>query len=305
MFTLTRHELEAFEAVCSGKDSIKKMTDGGDYSGRTAYRLVTSLRQKGLLFSGNTNEDGLKPSSSLHSAALRRYVTSKRHPLDVITGSKLLILISISSSPKSLDTVAEETLLSRGTVRVLACSLRNSAVLTVEDDMMRIPRSNAFMTQFLQDFARGANMAMVQSKAREGTVLWSEGLECIFSAASTTVLEGMSKTAASAFHDYGIQLIGYTTYYHMAHWRPKLRAEDLALHQLLIDPQSTRGISYSLLLLRKVGFNRDYLTKEAKRLRVWDLVKEMIHCLSGLRVHNPLLPEMTELEELFREYGVM
>ena len=304
MITLTKHELEAFEAICLGRDSTKKMSGTTSFSSRTAYRLVRSLRQKGLLAEDRASEDRLKPSSSLHSAALRRYVISRQHPLDAISGSKLLMLISVSSRAKSLERVAAETLLTKGTVRVLAWSLKNLGILTMDGDMIRIPRSNMPMTNFLRDFARGANMALVESKAKEGMVLWSEGLECIFSAAALIDPEGANRTAVSAFPDFGLQFIGYTTYYHLAHWRPRLRVEDLALHELLIDPQSTRGISYSLLLLRKEGYDPDYLAREAERLGVGDLAKDMITYLSGIEVDDPQLPKRSELEDLFREYGV-
>ena len=152
---------------------------------------------------------------------------------------------------KSIMQIAKETRLKQETVRVLVWNLKKFGLVTQQGSKISISPTDLLMKQFLQDFSRGMNLRIMQDKTKVGNMLWSAGLECIFSTSSLDDLTEIQKTGISAMADHGLQFISETKYCYYSYWHHELKAEDIAIHSLLMGPFGTRGISYSLLLLKK------------------------------------------------------
>lgn len=303
-FTFTKNQLEIFRAICQGNLSVNDIVMSTNPSSKTVYRIVEALNNEKVISSHGDRGVQFIPSADLHATALKRYVMSNEHPLEAIVGSKLLVLLSISYIPKNIKRIAKETKLKEDTVRVLVWSLRNYGMVTQEKSKIAISPTDVFMTQFLQDFSRGLNIKIMEEKTKVGIMLWSGGLECIFSASSLDNSKGAQKTGISAMANYGLQFLSETNYYYYSFWHPDLRIEDIAIHNLLINQHSTRGISYSTLLLKKIGFDSKYLLKEARCVGINKLVKEIIDFMSGRNATNPFLPSRIDIADLYRQYGV-
>jgi hypothetical protein len=115
---------------------------------------------------------------------------------------------------------------------------------------------------------------------------------------------GVQKTGISAMADHDLQFISRTKYYYYSYWQANLRTEDIAVQNLLISPKSTREISYSILLLQKNGFEPEYLLESARNVGISKQVRGIISFMSGKEVTDPFLPSRTDIEDLYRQYGV-
>lgn len=266
--------------------------------------MIEILEKEGLVIRTGGRGARYAPSTDLDAAALKRYALSEAHPMDAIIGSRLLVLLSISTFPKSIDRIAKETKLKRSTVRVLVWNLKSYGVIVQEGSRIGVSPTAAFMAQFLQDYSKGSGMRSMERKTKFGIMLWSGGLEFIFSSPPLEDLDGVRRTGVSAMADHGLDLITDVNYYHCAYWQPELKVEDIALHNLLISPHSARGIGYSILLLRKAGFNKQYLSQEARCLGIAKLVRQVLELLNGREVDDPLLPSRSDLDDLYAQYGV-
>ncbi len=304
MFTLTKNEIMLFTALCQESRPISELAISASLSLRTAYRLSGTLERYGLVHRRGERGARLEPGTTLQAVALKRFVLSEERPVEAIVGSKLLVLLSISSVPKTIAQVSRETNLKLETVRVLAWGLKGLGIVQQERNTLRISPTDTIMTQFLQDYSRGVNLTVMEEKTKVGVMLWSKGLEFIFKAPSLEDPEEVRRTGTKAMSEYGLDFISETNCYHFTYWHPCLRVEDIALHNLLIGPQDVRGISYSIMLLRKAGFDRQYLKEEARRVGMVKLVNEVVDTAEGKEVDRPFLPRREDMESLYVQYGV-
>jgi hypothetical protein len=203
-----------------------------------------------------------------------------------------------------MDRVAEEVMLTSESVRRIAWALKSFGAVHQEKRTISIPQSDTALVRFLQDFSKGACDAMLESIAPTGTVLWNEGLEFIFSSRSPVNTRGVSETGITAMSKRGLRFISDTRYYHCAFWRPRLKKEDIAMHQILIDPNSTRNISYALLFLMKEGYNPLYLAKLGDAAGAGVHSRQVIEYLRSGVVENPHFPSKSDMAQLRTQYGV-
>jgi hypothetical protein len=115
---------------------------------------------------------------------------------------------------------------------------------------------------------------------------------------------GIRKTGISAMANYGIPFVSETVYYHYSNWNSELKPENIAIHNLLSNPFSSRVVSYSILLLKKTGFDKVYLLEQSRYTGIENLVKDMISILSGRVAKNRFMPNLADLEDLYVQYGV-
>lgn len=306
MYSLNRSELRVFKAVCEGHRSTSDIAEALDLSTISVYRAVDSLSSDRLV---QARRDGkriqISPSPSGHSKALCAYLVGSRRPLEPLIGSRLLVLLSVSSHPKTLDRVAEEVRLSPESARRVVWQLKGFGTITQEKGIISVPRPDIALAGFLHDFAKGACMSMLESIAPAGTVLWNEGLEFIFSTRTPVEAQGVNETGITAMSRHGLRLMSDTRYYHYAYWRPKLRKEDIALHEILIDPSSTRNISYGLLFLMKEGYSSARLAKAGEALGASALAEQVSKYLEEGAADNPHFPSRADMAELRAQFGVV
>ena len=305
MYALNRNELRTFKAICEGATSTASLADTLDISTISVYRTVNSLSSSKLVEVKRTGKRiQLSLSPHGHSKALSAYLEGGRRPIDPLIGSRLLVLLSVSSNPKVLERVAEEVRLSNESVRRIVWALRGFGAISQEKMTISIPPSDTTLARFLQDFSKGACAAMLESIAPSGTVLWSEGLEFLFSSRTPANARCVAETGITAMSKRGLRFMSDARYYHYAYWRPRLRREDIALHHVLVDPSSTRNISYALLFLMKEGFSPAYLARLGDALGARALAGQIASFLSGGTVDSPHFPSRADMAELCTEYGV-
>ena len=305
MYVLRRNELRVFKSICDGAKSTANLVETLGVSAISVYRAVESLSSKKMIKARRTGKRLLlAPSSHSHSKALAAYLEGSRRPIEPLIGSRLLVLLSVSSNPKRLDRVAEETRLTSESVRRIVWNLKGFGAVNQEKRVISTPQSDTALLRFLQDFSRGACAAVLETIAPTGTVLWSEGLEFIFSARALVEARGVRETGITAMSRRGLRFVSDTRYYHCAYWNPRLRTEDIALHQILVDPSSTRNISYGILFLMKEGHRPTYLVKQGEAVGAGELARQIAGYLRGEVVDNPHFPSISDMAELRAQYGV-
>jgi predicted transcriptional regulator len=305
MYTVNRNELRIFRAICNGAKSTADLANALGISTLSVYRAAQKLSSSKIIDVTRTGKRLLlSPSPYSHSAALATYLRASERPIEPLIGSRLLVLLSVSSNPKSLKRVAKEVKLTSESVRKIVSMLKNFGAIFQEKRMISIPRSDIALVRFLQDYSRGACAAKLESFATSGTILWSEGIEFIFSSRTPVRTSDASETGITAMSKRGLQFISDSRYYHYAYWRPRLKREDIALHQILTDPNNTRSISYSLLFLMKEDYNPSYLAELGDSTGAGVLSRQVIEYLRGSPVENPHFPSRSDMARLRAQYGV-
>lgn len=305
MFTLRKNELWTFKSICRGDETVPAIAKASGASTISTYRAVQSLSSKHLV-KGERQGKRIRLTRSAygHSMALAAFLEGKGRSIEPLIGSRLPVLLSVSSNPKGLDRVAHETWLSRESARRVIWELRGLGVAEQDRRRVGIPATDTALTRFLRDFSKGACEATLESLAPSGNVLWSEGLQFVFSASRFESTKGVSETGMTAMAKRGLAPTSYKKYYHYAYWRPRLRVEDIALHNILIDPCNPRGVSHSLMFLIKEGFDRERLTAEGGTVGEGTLAELMARYLEGNPVDDPRFPSRSGMTRLCTQYHV-
>jgi hypothetical protein len=63
-------------------------------------------------------------------------------------------------------------------------------------------------------------------------------------------------------------------------------------------------ISYSMLFLKRTGFDSDYLLEVSRDAGIEELVKDMTRAMGGEVVKNKFLPTPEDTRDLSAQYGV-
>jgi predicted transcriptional regulator len=305
MYTFRKNELRVFKTICHGARSTDEVKRSTGISAISVYRAVQSLTSKKLIGAERTGKRlRLSRTPHGHSKALAAYLEGKKRPVEPLIGSRFLVLLSVSSNRKDLDRIAKETWLTSESVRRVVWELKGLGVVTQKGRSVSIPPSDTALVHFLKDFSKGACETVLESVAATGTVLWSEGLQFVFSARRFEDTKGVNETGMTAMSKRGIPAISDMRHYHYAYWRPRLRAEDIALHNVLIDPRNSRGVSHSLLFLIKEGYDYRYLTEQGEAVGAGALSERIVRYLGGEAVDDARFPSRSGMTRLCAQYGV-
>lgn len=304
MITYTTNELTVFHSICSGKSSAKDLEESTGLPRRTIYDLVHSLERKKTVTVEKGRNGAMVPSKYLHASALKQILLLGTPPLKLFVGGKLLILLSIASRPKELSQISKETGLKESSITRLMLELKHYG-LTWQDEKGTVLTSSAtHVKRFLEDFSKGACMAILEDKAKKGVLLWNDGLQFIFSTTELDDAEGVFETGVSAMAERGLKFFLYTGYFYYSFCRHEPSSVEVALHTILADPISPRAIGIAMLFLKKKGFDETELLQAAKALGLEVRAGEMIDFLNGKDIDDPTFPDRRDANELFRQYEV-
>lgn len=305
MYTLNKNELRVFQSIRDGHDSATELSEATGLSAISIYRIVQSLSSKKLAISQRRGKSNVMTRSYHgHSRALAAYLEGSIHSIESLIGSRLLVMLSVSSNPKAIERIARETGLAEESIRKIIWELKGFGSITQDSDKVSIPPSDRALTRFLREYSEGACAAFLEDMTSGGAVLWSEGLQFIFATRDPCDAPGVRDTGITAMSRHGLQFLSDTKYGYYAYWKPNLMAEDIALHNILIDTNSSRGIAYSLLFLQKTGYRKTYLRRQGDAMGAGELSEQMIRYLDGESVENPFFPTREDMNELLEQYEV-
>ena len=303
--TFSENRLNIFRAMCHGASSISIIARSTGLSEITVQRAVHQMHDLDLVLTHRERPIRIEPPPTGQAVAPRPPIIPEKSPLTAIIGAKLLVLLSLLSAPKDLERISMETRLKRETVRVLTWKLRTLGALSTDGDSVFISPGYQALSKFLTGFSAGVNDRAMKGLVKDGVMLWTGGLEFIFASKTDPVPASVRLTGPSAMTSHGVELISSQRYYHCSYWDEEPGVEDIAIHNILIDPHSARGIGHSILLLKKAGYDRGQLLKTSAYAGIQDTVSAAIDRMEGRPSNHPFLPNEAELKELFRQYGVL
>ena len=303
MYYFSQVELEILRAIFRGSTTADDIAKATNRKKSATYHTIAKLVKSGEI-SPIADRKGYDANKSGHISALRNFLLSGERPIESIAGPKMLALLSISSTPKKVERIAIETRIPMSSLRVYIWQLQSLGILVKRDSSVEISPSDHLINNFLIEYSKGACIAKMDEIAKSASMVWNEGLQMIFSSSSPQTINEARLTGTSAMPEWGIQFMSDSQYYYYAYWKPELKAEDVALHNILINAGSSRSLAYSVLLLRKSDFDKKNLYEKARLLGIEQKAKIIVALLEGKAVSDPNSPDQKEIIDLFAQYGV-
>lgn len=241
---------------------------------------------------------------SKHSVLLQELLAKERHMNweDVLSGLGIDVLFQILNSSEISNEQFSHITFWRYTKK-----LAELGVVEYDSNVFRINPRFSSLIVFLEEYERFIISKIVQSVSEHAIVLWQKGLECLIRVPKTEEIpqKDFQKTATSRLNDFGIQTISDFDVYFYSTRKRKLTVEDVILHTLLMERNSVRYVTYSLLLLKKKikEIGKEYLLKEAASFELNLQVNAMLQFLEtkGART-GVALPTWSEFAAKLREY---
>jgi hypothetical protein len=303
MFSLSRNEIRCMVSLMGKHLTAKELAHAISLSLPSTYRILGNLESRGFIRSEGTHPRRYLPSDSLHSYALRQILSSEDFPVSTFYDSKMLILLSICFHEKDRNRVAEETGLTKGSIRKYFGELESVGLISTRGGIIKIPSANEMLRSILQDYSRGVFGHYISSHVDHPIFRWAGGLDFLFSVPIDEDIDEGALTGTVVMAEYDILLVSNLVDRYWSHWDRELRLEDHALFNILVDRTRAR-ISYTLLLLGSRAYDRKYLLREARQLELDVIISDVVEYLEGKEVRRPEFPSREEFEHLCRDYGV-
>jgi DNA-binding transcriptional ArsR family regulator len=306
---LTRNETRILKEIAKGSSKrIGDIANSLTISNASFSRTLKSLKKKGLI---ESEKRGVSKhmffSETKHSTLLKTLLTELAHVKfeDLLPGSSLEILYSLSKSPLNRREIILHTGLSQKTVQTKLKTLREFGIVFSERGFNRLNERFSLLKDFLLEFRRYLNLKVAQEFAKDATILWQRDKEFLIKTSEPKESKSFFLTSITAFHKYGVQLFLPEYYYYFYSQRKKkLTVEDVILHALLLDPTDTRVIMSALLLLKKQKVNRDYIIEESDRYQLNTTVRNLVDYIHTKGKAKPEhFPTWKEYEAKAKEYG--
>ncbi len=303
-YLLGAGEIRVLLAAADGKKDARSISEGAHLSAPRTYAIVGGLAEKGFLAlerEGRTMKISL--SDSRHSRSFQMLAASREaNPEIILRDSNLMILLSAMFTPKTRKNIAEDAHLSEESVRKYARRLMAAGIMYEKNGKMALSPSLPLLAKFLEGYADFINRRIALALSNNAVVAWERGLEAIVRVPIGEKPDA-PETALTAMARHGIDIVTDYGYYYVPITK-KLDNEDVALHTVLLDPNSTRYVSYALLLLKKEGFDRKRLLEKGEDYGIRGAATAMAGFLGGKEVRKHPLPSQEEFAGMCRLYGV-
>ncbi|RLE40046.1 hypothetical protein DRZ77_03130 [Candidatus Woesearchaeota archaeon] len=309
MGILKTSELMILRQVFEGYTTVKDISKTSKLSQSRVSVLVNELQYKEFLNIKRIRRKKIVEFYfSKHAENIRRLFSSNIPVEKILAGGKLDILFSIHKNFKNINEIREETCLEKETIRKYLRELSYLGVVEKKDKRYKLAY-HPLLYEFLSDYSSYANKRIVREYDESAIILWEEGRRFIFKTENRLKIDRYIKpTAFTAMSKYKIDIISKYYYYYYSPCAGELRVEDIALHSIVVDKESSRNLIYAMLLLKKAGFDEEYLIKASSIYGAKTIAKNMIEYLrtgkTVERIYGRRFPNIKEFKEIASEYGV-
>ncbi|NJE04105.1 MarR family winged helix-turn-helix transcriptional regulator [Thermococcus sp. MV11] len=301
--TLTKAELRVLLAV-EEPITMTELASKLGLSKGTLSALLHSLEGKGLVELEGKKPMVVKPAENRVNHLLRSIKLGYPHVKmeDILTGSRLKVLSALEvEKPQPFWLVQLKANVSRATLHRVLNGLMEPLVVGRKKEGYFVSERFAPFKAFADEYFYLQNSIKAKELDPNASVVWS-GVEELILATSSFKGKSVGEfqlTGLARFADFGLPLISSGVYHY--YWPgQKLSLEEVIVHALKLG-RDTRGLLYSIVLLRGKGFDERKLKRLAAKFDVSDIVGELLEYLSGVDKPYPF-PSREEVEELCRQY---
>jgi len=304
-YTFSKAELSILEEVAKGNHELISVEKALSITPQLLSYNLRKLEQKGLV---KTTQHAFKKqayfSETKHATLLNDLLSLHNH-IDwenILSGKAIDILLQTLNRSENHTAALPKSTLWRHLK-----NLKTRGIITKSSSIN--PRFS-ILSEFLVEYQKFFQRKIAVTLSRDAVILWQKDAEFLMRAPKTMQQppKGFLKTATSVFQEYDLPLFSESEIYLYSKDKMEIRPEDAALHTLLIEPNSTRYTTYTLLLLKKIEthLDRAYLLREAQNLGLADQIHAMLKFLeTHKRPNDSMLPTWNEFVEKATNYGIV
>lgn len=307
-YAFSKAELQILRELTKGKQSLPDIKKALSLKSALLSYNLKKLQKKGLI---QTTEQGNRKyvcfSETKHASLLRDLLIS--HDFvdweNILPGKTIDILLqTLTSKDGNLSIFSSATLW-----RYLK-ELKARGIITETQKQYQINRRFIGLINFLNEYEKYFANKISKALSENSVILWQRNMEFLVRAPKTVEppSEDFHKTATSMFAQYDLPLFSEYDIYFYSTNKKSIKLEDVILHTLLIEPDSSRYATYALLLLKKTEsqIDRAYLLQEAEK---FELKKQILSMFSFLETHirpkGQVLPTWDEFIVKANDYAVV
>jgi DNA-binding MarR family transcriptional regulator len=246
-------------------------------------------------------------STNNHAKAFRRLVTLNPHLRyeTILTNQRIHIMISLLRSSKTKEDISLELDVSVRTIERAISSLMENGIIISDGRTLKINPQHDDLIEFIMEFISYVNIKIAGS---ETIIIWEHLNDFIVETKAPLKRPGFLLTGFQALEDFGITLIlGDSWQYLYSPHKITLQVEDVCLHIMMINPRSTRAITYIVMaiLKNKEIWNWRYMESESKTYNVEKMTRRLKKFIKTKGKEKPEdFPSWKEIKEKAKEYDI-
>lgn len=238
---LTKTELEILEQIAEGKETVRAVARALKKSDKQIYRSAGRLKQKGFL------KESLQPKESPQINLLLNLLSQFPNLIPLLSRTGIPILTSLLE-PRTIEEIMELTKTKKSLVyQKLKTALRISVVKKEKNQYSLNEKLWKNLREFLVEYKNYEELVDPRVPA-DSVIYYKTEEEIVFSSRKKLPA---TKTAFSAYRDYGIKILLPTNYYYLP--PKKLSLRKIYLHSLYVaeKERTHRHLTYLAIFYLK------------------------------------------------------
>jgi DNA-binding MarR family transcriptional regulator len=270
--------------------------------------MVDSLRRKGFVEVERINKKKLVSFADTKHAQLMKDLLGRFEYMDfssIISGDAISVLWVLDRE-RSVKEISSISGVSRANIHRVLKRLMEKGVVRKKDSKYSLNLDFVILNEIAKEMVHYLHRKKARKLSPQATVVWEGLREFIVKAPAAKEHKGFHLTGPSKLGDYGVPLLlTDTSYYFYSEKKEGVDIYDVVIHTLLIDPKSTRYITYLLILLAKNRVDEKLLLKRAEEYGAAKEAKALINFLKSRGRHRAKhFPTWEEFSEKAIGYGV-
>ena len=269
--------------------------------------LVSSLREKGFVEVKRRKKKKLVSFSETKHAQLIEDLLGRFDYMEfssLLSGTALDVLYALDKEQSVKDLTRTSGTHRVNAYRVLR-RLMERGVVKKRDTKYSLNPAFARLNEIAKETVHYIHRKRARELSAGATIVWEGPQNFIAKAPITKETKGFHLTGPSKLGDYGVPLLATkSNYYFYPEKRGGIDLYDIAVHTILIDPKSTRYITYLLILIAKNEVKEEPLLKRAEIYGVVQEAKSLIDFVKTKgKVREEHFPLWSEFSEKALSYG--
>ena len=307
---LGKSELKLLQTLQKGGEGapISTLSQRLGVSLSRTSELVDSLRRKGFIKVERVNKKKHVSFADTKHAQLMRDLLGRFNYMDfsgIISGDTLSVLWVLDRG-RSVKEITSVSGVSRASVHRILKRLMERGIVRKKDSRYSLIPDFILLNEIAREMVHYLHRKKARKLSPRAVVVWEGLREFIVKAPEAMEHKNFHLTGPSKLGDYGVPLLlTGESYYFYSEKKEGVDIYDVVIHTLLIDPKSTRYITYLLILLAKNRVDEKLLLKRAQEYGAAKEAKALINFLKSRgRQRAKHFPTWEEFSGKAISYGV-